>query len=84
MAVEKNTKTYGLDDQKLKASKAVINTTVAELNIAVENIQLEDSNRCLYSLNKSRIVEIKYPKFEGNAMEDFSKFERSKESFCCK
>ena len=75
-AVERNVKIYGLDDQKLKSSKAVINTMVAELEIAMDDIRVEDCTRCLYSLNKTKVVDIKYPTFGGKPMEDFSKFEK--------
>ena len=75
-AVERNTKAYALDTTKLAASKALISTLISELEMAIENIEFEDNSRCLYSLNKSKPADVKYPKFKGTALEDFSKFEK--------
>lgn len=47
--------------------------------MAIDQVKEEDSNRCLYSLAKSKTATVKLPVFAGTQAEDFSKFRREVE-----
>ena len=51
-AIQKNSLSFNLDQAKMRSSKLMVNALSSELDIAVEMIQFEDRQRCLYSLNK--------------------------------
>ena len=74
--IKKNTVVYDLDNAKLLRSESAVASLEAEIEIAVEQLEHEDSERCLYSLNKSRTAAIKYPQFSGLQDEDYVKFEK--------
>ena len=75
-AIKRNTNSFDLDCSILTRSEAAINTLNAELELVVGTIELEDSERCLYSLNKAKSYDVKFPQFSGSLDEDFIKFQR--------
>ena len=74
--MKKNIRSYDLDDDKWVLSEAAVNSLEAELEICVENLEFEDSSRCLYSLAKGKPGEVKYPQFGGGKEEDYIQFEK--------
>ena len=75
-SMKKNTNSFDLDSSILARSEAAINTLSAELELVVGTIEHEDSERCLYSLNKTKSYDIKFPQFSGSLDEDFIKFQK--------
>ena len=75
-AIKRNTNSFDLDCSILTRSEAAINTLNAELELVVGTIEHEDSERCLYSLNKAKSYDVKFPQFSGSLDEDFIKFQR--------
>lgn len=65
-----------LDSSALAAQEAAVTTLEAELEMAVNDIELEDNNRGLYSLSKSKTANVKYPTFSGNKDEDYLRWEK--------
>ena len=57
--IKKNTVVYDLDNAKLLRSESAIASLEAEIENAVEQLEFEDTERCLYSLNKSKTDAIK-------------------------
>ena len=74
-SMKKNTNSFDLDTAILVRSEAAVNSLNAELELVIGHIEHEDSERCLYSLNKSKTSNIKYPLFTGSIDEDFIKFQ---------
>ena len=75
-SMKKNTNSFDLDSSILARSEAAINTLSAELELVVGTIEHEDSERCLYSLNKTKSYDVKFPQFSGSLDEDFIKFQK--------
>ena len=65
-----------LDTSELQLQEAAVTTLEAELEMAVNDIELEDNNRGLYSVSKSKTANVKYPTFSGNKDEDYLRFEK--------
>ena len=74
--LKKNTVVYDLDNTKLLRSESLVASLEAEVETAVEQLEFEDTERCLYSLNKTKTASIKYPQFAGHQDEDYVKFEK--------
>ena len=74
--IKKNTVVYDLDISKLLRSESLVASLKTEIEIAVEQLEFEDEERCLYSLNKSKTSAVKYPQFSGHQDEDYVKFEK--------
>ena len=79
--MKKNTNSFDLDSSILARSEAAINTLSAELELVVGTIEHEDSERCLYSLNKTKSYDVKFPQFSGSLDEDFIKFQKDFKNF---
>ena len=73
-SIKKNTVMFDLNNTKQLRAESAVNSLEAELEIAIEHLEHEDSERCLYSLNKSNTASIKYPQFSGHQDEDYIKF----------
>ena len=71
LLMKKNILSFDLDDEKLVSSEAAVNSLEAELEICVENLEFEDSSRCLYSLAKGKPGQVKYPQFGRGKEEDY-------------
>ena len=65
-----------LDDEQLLAAEAAVKVMGTELDLAIENIEYEDTTRCLFSQAKSKASDIKFPSFQGLEGEDFLKFQK--------
>lgn len=74
--IKRNVQCYDLDATSLTSSEAAVNTLEAEMTLVIDNIEHEDNVRCLYTLNKSKTSNIKYPTFGGSNDEDYLKFQR--------
>ena len=74
--MKKNTNSFDLDNVTLVRSEAAVNSLNAELEFVIGHIEHEDQERCLYSLNKSKSYDVKFPQFSGSLDEDFIKFQR--------
>ena len=72
--MKRNVEIYGLDRTDLATATAAVETVEAEAVLAMNNIQHEDTERFLHSLNKSKAADLKYPTFGGQMDEDFTKF----------
>ena len=75
-SMKRSTNSYDLDNSTLIGSEAALNTLNAELELVVDTIEHEDRERCLYSLNKSKPYDVKFPQFSGSIDEDFLKFQK--------
>ena len=51
-SIKRNVLKFNLSDMQLKVSTALVNTLESEMCMAIDNIQFEDYERCLYSLLK--------------------------------
>ena len=78
-AMQRNTKSYDLDDSLMMSSMALIETLECEMNMAIEHIVFEDDTRQLYSLAKSTTASVKLPIFSGEQSEDFTRFRKEME-----
>ena len=67
--------THNLDPVRLSAQESAVQLLHSELGEAVDIIEHENEERCLYALNKSAKGDIKYPKFAGGKEQDYLKFE---------
>ena len=75
-AIKRNTLKFNLDDMDLRRAEAVVGNLETEIELAIEDIISEDKDRCLFSLNKSKAADVKFPYFSSNKEEDFSKFRK--------
>ena len=74
--IKKNVMSHNLDDSRMRATEAAVETLGSELTLVTENIQFEDDSRCLFSLSGARGADVKYPTFGGGVDEDYFKFEK--------
>ena len=75
--IQRHTQAFNLDEDVLSQNEIDLNTIVGETEAAIEKIQKEDRDRCLYSgLDKSKVTPIKYPTFSGCLSEDYVKWEK--------
>ena len=75
-SMKKNTNSFDLDNAILVRSEVAVNSIDAELELVIDHIEHEDRERCLYSLNKSKSYDVKFPQFSGSMDEDFIKFQK--------
>ena len=75
-SMKKNTHSFDLGNGIIVSSEAAVNSLNAELELVIGHIEHEDRERCLYSLNKSKSYDVKFPQFSGSLDEDFIKFQR--------
>ena len=75
-SLRRNIQMHGLDETKLRTSTGAVDVLQTLLDSCIEDIQFENEERCLYSLNKSRSGDVKMPRFGANLDEDFLKFEK--------
>ena len=75
-SMKKNTHSFDLDNGIIVSSEAAVNSLNAELELVIGHIEHEDRERCLYSLNKSKSYDVKFPQFSGSLDEDFIKFQK--------
>ena len=75
-AIKRNTLKFNLDDMDLRRAEAVVGNLETKIQLAIEDIISEDKDRCLFSINKSKAADVKFPYFSGNREEDFSKFRK--------
>ena len=73
---EEHTNSFDLDNAILVRSEVAVNSIDAELELVIDQIEHEDRDRCLYSLNKSKSYDVKFPQFSGSMDEDFIKFQK--------
>ena len=78
-AILRNSQCFNLNDTKVSTAQAIVKNLEHELNVAIGQVKEEDSDRCLYSLAKSKTVTVKLPIFTGAQAEDFSKFRKEVE-----
>ena len=71
-SIKRNVRKFNLLDMQLKISTALANTLESETTW----IELEDEERCLFSISKSKAYDVKLPTFDGNQLEDFLKFKK--------
>ena len=72
--VEKLTGIHNIDATHQVSSTALVETLKSELEIIIKNIQHEDTERYLFTLNTSKPANMKMPSFSGDPTEDFDKF----------
>ena len=75
-SMKKNTHSFDLGNGIIVSSEAAVNSLNAELELVIGHIEHEDRERCLYSLNKSKSYDVKFPQFSGSLDEDFIKFQK--------
>ena len=75
-SMKKNTHSFDLGNGIIVSSEAAVNSLNAELELVIGQIEHEDRERCLYSLNKSKSYDVKFPQFSGSLDEDFIKFQK--------
>ena len=74
--MRRNVRVHDLDDEQLLAAEAAVNVLEAEMDLAIENIEYEDTVRCLFALSTSKASDVKFPSFQGLEGEDFLKFQK--------
>ena len=75
-SIKTSVKTHNLDNEFIRGPEAAVNTLETELEEKICDLEYEDSDRCLYSLAKSKSADVPYPKFHGKDDEDYLKFVR--------
>ena len=76
VSVKRNVRCHQLEEVQLVTAEGAVRALESEVDLAIENCEYEDEVRCLYSLNKTKRTEVKYPSFGGGDGEDFLKFKR--------
>merc|ERR1712155_317062 len=73
-SLQRIVQTHNLDPVRLSAQESAVQLLHSELGEAVDIIEHENEERCLYALNKNAKGDIKFPKFSGGKEEDYLKF----------
>ena len=69
-----------LDMTPFTLSKTALDSAEAELDYVVEQMEHEDTERGLYSLNPGKAANLTYPAFSGADSEDYFKFKKDMEN----
>ena len=71
---------YNLDMMPYTMCKTALDSMAGELEFIIEQIEHEDNERGLYSLNPGKAANLTYPSFSGADSEDFFKFKKEIET----
>ena len=71
---------HDLDMGPYTLSKAALDSAAGELEFTIEQMEHEDKERGLYSLNPGKAANLTYPTFSGADTEDFFKFKKEMEN----
>ena len=75
-SLRRNVLVHELDDEQLLAAEAAVKVLESEMALAIENIEYEDTVRCLFTLATSKASNVSFPMFQGFEGEDFLKFQK--------
>ena len=71
---------HDLDMAPYTLSKTALDSAAGELEFIIEQMEHEDNERGLYSLNPGKAANLTYPTFSGADSEDFFKFKKEMEN----
>ena len=71
---------HNLDMGPFTLSKTALDSAAGELEFIIEQMEHEDSERGLYSLNPGEAANLTYPTFSGEDSEDFFMFKKEMET----
>ena len=71
---------HDLDMTPFTTCKHELDSAVAELEFVIEQMEHEDTERGLYSLNPGKAANLSYPTFSGSDSEDYFKFKKEMEN----